>query len=118
MLSLKMLALVLPVLSGAYKLKACTDTACSEGCVDLSADDVTSATDCLDFGFTAKSIYWALTENTLDAWPYAGCAGGVGSENVWINDGNPDNALACQDLESSEQGSNGVRYYIVNNSAE
>ncbi|KAJ5112941.1 hypothetical protein N7456_001475 [Penicillium angulare] len=118
MLALKMLAVVLPVLSGAYKLKACTDNACKEGCKDLSADDVSSDTECRDFGFVAKSIYWARTLNTIDAWKYEGCHGGVGSEDVWINNGNPDNGLACTDLENTDQGSTGVRYYIINNSAE
>jgi hypothetical protein len=38
MLSFKALTLLLPALSTAYQLKACTDYACSENCVDLSAD--------------------------------------------------------------------------------
>lgn len=38
MLALRALTLLLPALSAAYSLKACTDTGCKEGCVDFSAD--------------------------------------------------------------------------------
>ncbi|KAH8692206.1 hypothetical protein BGW36DRAFT_431426 [Talaromyces proteolyticus] len=117
MLSLKTLALLLPALSAAYTLHACTDNSCSEGCKDFSAPDVSSDTDCLDFGFVAKSIYWTDTKNTLDGWKAAGCNGGPGSEDVWINDGNPENN-ACIDQENSDGAPDGFRYYIINNSAE
>lgn len=69
----------------------------------------------MDFGFVAKSVYWAYTLNTLDGWYNAGCNGGPGSEDAWITNGHPaDNA--CISLDDSQQASNGIRYYIVNNS--
>jgi hypothetical protein len=78
---------------------------------------VSSDSDCLDFGFQAKSVYWAKTLNTLDGWHNPGCNGGPGSEDAWITNGNPSNN-ACESLEESDQAKDGIRYYIVNNSGE
>lgn len=71
----------------------------------------------MDFGFVAKSVYWARTLNTLDGWYSPGCKGGTGKEDAWINSGNPANN-ACMSLADTDFAKRGIRYYIVNNSAE
>jgi len=70
----------------------------------------------MDFGFEAMSVIWTDTLNTLDGWYKPGCQDGPSNEDAWINDGNPENN-ACVSLAESDQATNGIRYYIVNNSA-
>lgn len=69
----------------------------------------------MDFGFEAKSVYWAYTLNVLDGWFNPGCQGGPGGEDASINNGHPA-SNACESLEDSAQAINGIRYYIITNS--
>jgi len=100
----------------AYQLTACTDTKCSENCKVITRDDVSSVSECYDFGFTVKSIEWWDTLNTFDGWATAGCSGGPGDENVWITDGNKEGE--CYDITDSDLGKGGVQYYEVNASGD
>lgn len=78
---------LLPLVANAYILRAYTDSECTEGEKDMSADDPSSngsvfffrpqlypqltrnflSSPCMDIGFTAKSIYW------VDDYPLGMC---------------------------------------------